>query len=101
MERATPLSGSPEPRRDAVDGQEQRRELVLRGLLGRRRAIASQQLDLLAVHLVERGQTARQALAELGEPLGELGAPGEAVHDVHRPMILVRHEGEDLLAYPG
>src|SRR2546422_11527331 len=78
VERATPLSRRPKPRGDAVDGREQGRELVFRRLLAPRRAIAPQQLDLLAAHLVQRSQAARHALAGLGKPIPQPGATGEA-----------------------
>src|SRR2546430_1998506 len=89
-------TSSPKPRRDAIDGQEQCRELILRRLLGRRRAMAPQQLDLLAVHLVQRGQAVRQPLAELREALREHGAAGEAAHDGHRPMGFVGDQRKKL-----
>src|SRR6266403_6304363 len=89
------LSSSPKPRRNAIDGQQQCGQSVLLS-----RAIAPQQLDLLAVHLVQRGQAAGQALAELGEALGELGAAGEAAQHGDRPMVFVGDEREDLLAQP-
>ena len=67
------LSCRPEPRRDAVDRQEQRRPGVL--LPG---AMAPQQLDLLPAHLIEHGQAALEAPVELWEPSGEVAGSHEA-----------------------
>src|SRR2546427_2254909 len=66
---------SSEPRRDAVDRQEQRRQRVFLP-----RAVASQQLDLLVAHLIQRRQPAGEAFPELGEPLGERALAREAPH---------------------
>src|SRR6266511_5030565 len=86
-------TGSTEPRCDAVDGEQQRGQRAL--LPG---AIPAQQLDLLAVHLVERGQPARQTLAEQGEPLGDGGSAGEALQHLDGAVVLVGEHREDLLA---
>src|SRR5256884_7392651 len=85
------LSGGPKPRRDAVDRQEQRRPGVF--LPG---AITPQQLDLLPAHLIENGQAALEAAAELWEPAGEVSWAHEAAGHVPRAGILVRHEPGEL-----
>src|SRR5256886_12326709 len=89
------LSGGPNPRRDAVDRQEQRRPGVF--LPG---AITPQQVDLLPAHLVENGQTALEAAAELWEAAGEVAGSDEAPDHVRGAVILVRHEREDLGPQP-
>src|SRR5256885_15036685 len=89
------LSRRPKPRRDAVDRQEQRRPGVF--LPG---AITPQQLDLLPAHLIENGQAALEAAAELWEPAGE-GAGADAGPDSLRGAVeLVRHERGDLRPPP-
>src|SRR5439155_21334385 len=90
----------PKPRRDATDGQEQRREIALLRRLARGRAVAPQQLDLLAVHLVEGRQATPEPLAKPGEPLGEVAAPRHAAHDLDRAVVLLLEQGENVLARP-
>src|SRR5437667_8709227 len=92
---AVNLPGSAKARRDAVDRQQQRRQRVVLP-----RPVTPQQVDLLSIHLIEHRQPAGEPPPELRKPLRQLGAPGKASYRVHRAVILVRHEREDLGAYP-
>src|SRR5439155_11707840 len=87
--RGTPLACRPKPRRDAIDGQEQRREIALLRRLARGRAVAAQQLDLLAVHLVQGRQATPEPLAKPWEPLRGLAAPRHAAHDLDGAVVLL------------
>src|SRR2546430_17720510 len=98
MERATckALSCSSEPRRDAVDRQEQRRPGVF--LPG---PITPQQLDLLPAHLIEYRQAALEAAAGMwGTPGEGAGGRGPAGH-VRGAGVLLGHQREKIRAPPG
>src|SRR6266513_2388669 len=105
LNRAAPrvklgLPRRPKPRGHAVDREQQWRELILL-LAAARRAVAAQQLDLLAIHLRQRGQPSRQPLLVLREPLGNGATVRHAQHGVHGAAILLLDEWKDGLAHAG
>src|SRR5881409_1911427 len=81
------LASSAEARRDAVDRQQQRRSVLLaHAPFGS--AVAAQQLDLLAIHLVEGGQAVAEALPEVREARHELRASGEPADHGRGAVVL-------------
>src|SRR5262245_40414831 len=83
---------------NAIDREQQSREVLLTLLVGGCSPEAAQQIHLLATYLVDGGEPPGQPAPEPREPLRGLGTATHPQHRLYRSMILRLDQGKDFVS---